>query len=150
MRAGKIWFVIGLLVIASVALVAQAADYVGSTRCKMCHKAQHASWSKTTHAKALDNAKASAKYQKVYCVRCHATDYDETLPGVQCEACHGPGSDYKKLSVMKDREKAIAKDLIIPAQETCDGCHIGNDHSTKKILAKEKGNIAAIHTFKKK
>lgn len=148
MKAGKIWLVMSVLVVASVALVAQAGDYVGDSKCKMCHKTQHASWLETTHAKALDDAKGAENYDKAACVTCHATNSDEAMPGVQCEACHGPGSDYKKMSIMKDREKAVANGLVIPDQAVCDACHTGDDHSSKKVLADEKGNNAAIHAFK--
>jgi len=43
--------------------------------------------------------------------------------GVSCESCHGPGSEYKKMSIMKDREKAIANGLIIPEEKVCLVCH---------------------------
>jgi hypothetical protein len=151
MREGKIWLMMSVLLVASVALVAQAGDYVGDAKCKMCHKDQHASWAETTHAKATEHAKASTDREfSADCLKCHATNADEALPGVQCEACHGAGSDYKKMSIMKDREAAVANGLIIPTQETCDSCHTGDDHSTKKVLADEKTNTAAIHTFKEK
>jgi len=43
--------------------------------------------------------------------------------GVQCEACHGPGSDYKAISVMKDKAAAVAAGLIIPDEAMCKKCH---------------------------
>ena len=43
--------------------------------------------------------------------------------GVQCEACHGAGSDYAKMHIMKDLEKAKAAGLIIPDEKTCLTCH---------------------------
>ena len=43
--------------------------------------------------------------------------------GVQCETCHGAGSDYLSLSTMKDRARAIAAGLIIPTKEACVKCH---------------------------
>jgi hypothetical protein len=54
---------------------------------------------------------------------CHATGASAELPGVQCEACHGPGSEYKSMKVMKDREASIAAGLIVPDEATCRGCH---------------------------
>ncbi len=47
--------------------------------------------------------------------------------GVACESCHGPGSEYKKSSIMKDRDAAIAAGLVIPDKTTCVTCH--NDKS---------------------
>mgnify|MGYP001819881094 FL=1 len=47
------------------------------------------------------------------------------MPGVGCEACHGPGSDYKSMKTMKDREASIAAGLVVPNEETCNSCHAG-------------------------
>ncbi len=141
-----------VMVIVTVAGVAQAQDhaYVGAKKCKMCHKVQFASWEQTTHAKALDDAKGSTDpaYDAGKCTACHATNNDEAMAGVQCEACHGPGADFKKMSVMKDREKAEANGLIIPTQENCNGCHKDEGHSKVVELAAEINNNAAIHEFK--
>ena len=52
------------------------------------------------------------------------------------------------MSIMKDREQAIANGLVVPTQATCDACHVGNDHSSKKLLAEEIMNKAAVHEFK--
>jgi len=147
--------VFGLVLVVSLAVMvgtyAQAADhaYVGAKKCKMCHKLQYTSWEGTTHAKATEAAKASTdrKYD-ASCLKCHATNADEALAGVQCEACHGPGADFKKMSIMKDREKAIANGLVLPTQETCNGCHTGDDHSSKVDFAKNVTNKKAIHEFK--
>lgn len=55
--------------------------------------------------------------------------------GVQCEACHGPGSDYKTMSVMKDKEKAVAAGLVLGDEKLCKTCH--NEESP--TFDKEKG-----------
>jgi len=148
-------FGFGIFVLAAVVLLAglpaQAGDhaYVGAAKCKMCHKVQYTSWQGTTHAKATDVAKASKDRKfEAGCLKCHATNGDENLAGVQCEACHGPGADYKKMSVMKDQAKSVANGLNIPSQATCNGCHTGDDHSHKVDFAKEINNKAAIHEFK--
>ena len=134
-----------------VAFSAQAGDheYVGAAKCKMCHKVQYSSWEATTHAKATDSAKASTDREySADCLKCHATNASEELSGVQCEACHGPGGDYKKMSIMKDPEAAKANGLIVPTQATCDGCHTGDDHAKKVVLADNLNNKDAIHEFK--
>ncbi len=121
------------LVIGVASLGAQYASaaptYIGAEKCKMCHKIQYTSWQTKPHAKATENAKASKdrKYD-ASCLKCHATNNDEAMAGVQCEACHGAGSDYKGIQVMKDKAKAVAAGLVIPTQGTCDGCHDGKDH----------------------
>lgn len=143
-----------LLVVALIMMAgsfAQAGDhaYVGAKKCKMCHKVEFTSWQGTVHAKATEVAKASTERKfEAACLKCHATNADEAMAGVQCEACHGGGADFKKMSIMKDRVKATANGLVIPTQDTCNGCHTGDDHSKKVELAKEINNKAAIHEFK--
>jgi hypothetical protein len=143
-----------LIAVVAVALVATAAiaqdhEYVGADKCKMCHKVQNASWEETTHAGSLEKAQASTDPAFTDdCLKCHATNASADLPGVQCEACHGPGGDYKKMSIMKDREAAMANGLIIPSQETCNQCHVDDGHSKTVVYADNLMNKAAIHEFK--
>jgi len=70
---------------------------IGVAKCQLCHKVQHASWSETAHAKRT--------------------------PPLDCESCHGPGSEYKGLTVMKDPEKARAAGLVDPTEVFCSKCH---------------------------
>jgi hypothetical protein len=123
---------------------AKKAAYVGSKACKICHATEKKGkmweiWMDSKHAKslaALDSAKGENKDPK--CLKCHTTGYGaggygaesmealasaEGLGSVGCEACHGPGSTYKSLAVMKNRESAIAAGLVIPTEATCTGCH---------------------------
>ncbi len=109
-----------IVVIASVA--SAAPTYIGADKCKLCHKLQYDSWSKTKHAKAFDSLKPEDRTKKE-CVDCHTTADRTDLPGVQCEACHGPGSEYKAISIMKDKAKAIAAGLKIPTEKDCVVCH---------------------------
>lgn len=121
---------------------------------------QYKSWQKTTMADSFENLKAGMKAgektkagldpNKDYthdesCVKCHTTGYgkpggftsiEETpdLAGVQCEGCHGPGSEYsavmkknkkewKKTGYTSEELKAIG--LVIPSEDeaVCLGCH---------------------------
>lgn len=141
-----------MAVVAMVAVgVAMAQDhtYIGSDKCKMCHKVQYNSWLETSHAKATEAAQGSTDPAfEDSCLKCHATNADASMSGVGCESCHGPGSDYKKMSIMKDREASIANGLIIPSQETCDQCHVDDGHSKAVDFAANKDNAAAIHEHK--
>ena len=140
---------VGAVVLGATLVMAQEHEYVGHEKCKMCHKVQHGSWLETTHAKATEAARESTDREYTSeCLTCHATNSTEELAGVQCEACHGPGADYKKMSVMKDREKAVANGLIIPSQETCNACHTGDDHSKSVVYEDMVDNKEAIHEFK--
>ena len=150
MKKQTLWIAIAIAVVAvSFSAQAQDHDFAGAAKCKMCHKVQYASWAETSHAKATDAAKAATDREySADCLKCHATNATEDHAGVQCEACHGAGNDYKKMSIMKDAEAAKANGLVIPTQATCDGCHTGEDHATKKVMADELNNKAAIHDFK--
>jgi RecJ-like exonuclease len=133
-----------VLLALAAAFVTAAPTYLGAEKCKMCHKIQYDSWAATKHAKATEDAKASTQWKfDASCLTCHATNKSETMAGVQCEACHGAGSDYKSIQVMKDKTKAVAAGLVLPSQETCNGCHDGKDHH-KQV----KFDRAVVHAHK--
>ena len=119
---------------------APAHEYVGAKKCKICHKTDGVfpSWETTLHATVWDKLtpeqQADKKYQKYYTTGTDAAG--ELLTGIQCEACHGPGSDYKSKKVMEDKEAAIAAGLVIPTAETCMKCH--NADATEKLAASAK------------
>jgi hypothetical protein len=130
---------------------APVPSYIGATKCKACHMApakgnQWKNWTESQHAKAfatLGTAEALAAAQKLgiatapqetpKCLACHVTGYSAPAEqkqatykadeGVTCEACHGPGSEYKDLKVMQDQAAAVAKGLIVPNEKTCTKCH---------------------------
>ena len=99
--------------------------YVGEKKCKMCHKVQFKTWSETRHAKAWESLKPEEQ-KKPECIECHSTGMnkkDSLLVTVSCEACHGPGSDYKKNKTMKDPKLASAAGLLPINEATCVRCH---------------------------
>lgn len=139
-------------------------QYVGVTKCAMCHKSkargnQVAAWESAKHSKAYetlgsDAAKEIGKKMGIEdpqkspkCLKCHVTAYgvDAKLlgskysmeEGVGCESCHGPGGDYMKLSVMKDQKQAIEAGLILPTEEVCVGCHNDESPTYQKFTYKE-------------
>jgi hypothetical protein len=136
------------------ALAQNGYSYIGAEACGMCHKTEKQGnqlkiWQGTPHAGAYEKLKteeadkiAKAKgfgtkaIETPDCLKCHAVGYNIDAPmlgkkfkvedGVQCESCHGPGSDYKKKSIMQDREKAVANGLLVyenPGAELCINCH---------------------------
>jgi hypothetical protein len=128
-----------------------AHKYIGVAKCGMCHKAeakgnQLAVWEKSKHAHAFETlagekALAIAKekglktppQQDSACLKCHVTGHGQAAElfeasfvkemGIQCESCHGAGSDYKSIKVMKDHDAAIAAGLIVPNEAVCIRCH---------------------------
>jgi len=137
-------FSLALLAGTSAALADPA--YIGAAKCKMCHKVQFTSWESLTHAKAFERLKPEEQ-SKAECLECHATGSSAELPGVQCEACHGAGSDYKSLKVMKERDASLAAGLLIPDQKTCEGCHVGAPHE-QPAFDFESARAGGIHEFK--
>ena len=131
MKRQILWIAIILAVVAvSSSAFAGDHEYVGAAKCKMCHKVQYASWEGTKHAKATETAKASTEREfSADCLKCHATNASEEMAGVQCEACHGAGKDYRKKKTMIDRELAESKGLVPRSQseKLCLDCH--NDES---------------------
>jgi hypothetical protein len=147
-----------LAVVASVASSAgsvRAQDnagntYLGVKACAgVCHKSEKQGnqlgiWEKTGHAQAytiLTTAKANdiAKSKGLAkpaaespeCLQCHTLKADANVDikeGVQCEICHGPGSGYKGLSVMKDKARSIAAGMTeykdaAAIEKQCRSCH---------------------------
>ncbi|RJQ44996.1 MAG: cytochrome C554 [Nitrospiraceae bacterium] len=148
---------------------ADAAEYNGAKKCKACHIKQFKSWEQTKMAKSFEQLKpgvsADAKKKanldpaKDYttdanCLKCHTTGYGKPggfksiadtpdLANVQCESCHGPGSEYNKL--MKENKEFKTADakkagLIIPSEDEkgCLSCHGGDSPFTEKVDAKYK------------
>ena len=132
----KALIVLGVFLFIGNISVAQQFKYIGAMKCKMCHNkpdkgAQYDTWLAGPHANAMKSLKGEDA-ENPECLRCHSTYHviDKSLrmsikadEGVSCEACHGPGSMYKSMSIMKDREKAIAKGLLVPTEEMCRKCH---------------------------
>ena len=131
---------------------AQPYGYEGAQVCGMCHKTEKQGqqlkiWSGSKHAqayKALQSDKANEIAMKKFnkkavdapeCLKCHVSGYnvDKALvgakfkmeDGVQCETCHGPGSAYKSMAVMKNKAESIKKGLVEhkDVAKFCVTCH---------------------------
>ncbi len=128
--------------------------YVGIKSCATtCHKGdskggQYEIWQGSKHSQAFVNLQTPAADQIALdkgfstlaaetplCIKCHVLGKDidsvemsdtfDKTEGVQCESCHGPGSEYKKISIMKDKQQAIDNGLILHdnGNEFCRTCH---------------------------
>ncbi|OHC72854.1 MAG: hypothetical protein A3H93_14280 [Rhodocyclales bacterium RIFCSPLOWO2_02_FULL_63_24] len=164
---------LGAAALACLAQAAVAApSYVGVKVCTKCHDLHGESWAGTSHSKAFESLKANTKADekkkakldpaKDYtkdkdCVGCHSTGFGkpggyalgkdpggpEKLGSVGCEACHGPGSDYreehgtaeKKLlrSQQSTPRKLIAgKGQNFDYEKACANCHLNFQGSPLK------------------
>jgi len=135
--------------VAAAGLYGQTCTYVGSAKCAICHKTesqgkQYPIWQGTKHSQSFaafstPQAADVAKQANVQnpaespdCLKCHAPLYEKAAElkaeGVTCEVCHGPGSEYKKLNIMKDKALATQNGLIIydnqdAIKKQCLTCH---------------------------
>jgi hypothetical protein len=161
--------VVGLLLLSFVVDAQQKAvhKYVGAKMCSFCHRGEKKGmvfeiWQKSKHAlayKTLEGADAAKivkekglkkpANESPECLKCHVpttgvdksllTSSYDTKDGVQCETCHGPGSDYKSITVMKDSTKAMAAGLIIAKDDPklCVKCHNSDSPTYKKFVYKD-------------
>ena len=160
----KAIFISALVLLTLSVVFAGDFSYVGATKCKMCHKGEKKGlvwekWEKGPHAKAFETLKAKGNEKKPECLTCHVTAFNSggykvgdansaTFEGVGCESCHGPGSVYKKMSVMKDKKKSMENGLIQPTEEMCKTCHNKKSPDFKGFNYKE--YLKKIdHTFTK-
>jgi YVTN family beta-propeller protein len=125
--------------------------YIGSQACGQCHDGptmghQFSKWRLSGHAKAyaalsLPEAKEITKLSGIteephrakMCLGCHATASEEEdwrhgeqfhlQDGLQCEACHGPGSEYATQEIMRDKNRALANGLRLLRNDDCMICH---------------------------
>ena len=125
--------------------------YVGVRVCSECHAGPEAGhqfsiWRRSAHAKAfatlaLPESEEIARISGIpepphearVCLGCHATgadveawERDETFhveDGIQCEGCHGPGSEYIDDAVMSDPQVAMERGLRKPEASDCMVCH---------------------------
>jgi len=142
--------------------------YVGVNNCaNTCHKGdskgrQLEIWQDSKHSqafKSLQTAEAdqiakdkgfnTSAAETPLCIKCHVLGKDidmaelndtfDKTQGVQCETCHGPGSEYKKISIMKDRQQAIANGLVLHdnGAEFCKTCHNSDSPTFKSFNYEE-------------
>ncbi len=139
--------------------------FVGARICKWCHYgikkgAVYEKWQKSPHARAFETLKANGEEKNPQCLECHTTGFNaggyklgeakaSGFEGVQCESCHGPGSDYRLMSIMKDKEQAAAMGLIEPTEAVCKKCH-HEKSPTFKGFEYKKARAVIDHTYRKK
>jgi 2',3'-cyclic-nucleotide 2'-phosphodiesterase (5'-nucleotidase family) len=99
--------------------------YLGGAICQRCHQKEYDQWASTPHAHAFATLQTDkGKEFDSGCVGCHVTGWDQPagytiqstgpdLKNVQCEACHGPGTEHDRSSPTK------------VGKEICLNCHTG-------------------------
>lgn len=129
--------------------------YLGVKACKMCHNKadegqQYTVWKSMAHSRAYEALKSEAALAiakernlpdapsvTADCVKCHVTGYDPArkvtprpltlVDSVQCESCHGAGSEHmaygKFLRMNKGKETDLPVGIVKPDVNTCVQCH---------------------------
>jgi len=109
------------------------AEFVGTAKCRNCHTKQYVQWKSTAHATAFTTLTNRHRNYFPNCVQCHVTAFqfapgfsmnkinDNTFQNVQCEMCHGPGSEHI--------EDPVKNSLLkVPSYGLCVQCH-DEEHS---------------------
>ena len=113
-----------------------APHYLGQSGCVNCHQTQYAQWRTTAHSRAWRTLVDLQKESTPRCVPCHVTGLGE--PGgfqavsdgaragdVQCEACHGMGSEHQRWQEKGNRV----------AESVCRSCHTSETSPTFSLAA---------------
>jgi hypothetical protein len=119
--------------------------YVGAASCKDCHETAVAFWTQTKHARAYATLVTVNKQFSLDCIRCHVTGWqqpggvcriDRTQLGgpgiqgkgvgrrdVQCEDCHGPGSEHVKDATGAFIQREVPESLCVRCHEAANSPH---------------------------
>jgi hypothetical protein len=138
-------------------------SFVGVQTCATCHKTEKQGmqldiWQKSKHSQAFktlqtENANVIAKEKGFTtpaaetdaCLKCHTSGHNvdasmlgekfKMEDGVQCETCHGAGSDYKTLKIMKSHEESVANGMteIKDVETFCKTCHNPESPTFKEV-----------------
>lgn len=145
-------------------------SYIGTETCGMCHKTDKQGkqldiWKNSVHSKAFTTltTEAADKIAKekgfetpaaktADCLKCHTSGHDVDVSligkkfkvedGVQCESCHGPGSEYKDMKIMKSREESVKNGLMVyeKTEDLCVKCHNSESPTFKEFNFDEMWN----------
>jgi hypothetical protein len=106
--------------------------YLGVGTCMGCHPEAFEAYTRSGHARAYRTLAAESVQRDTRCVGCHVTGYGERggfsgvrrmstmvdLIDVQCEACHGAGSNHSRDGAYREA-----------AKKSCVRCHTNEEDS---------------------
>ena len=113
-------------------LTEQAVDhFIGGDVCARCHKAEFDQWKTTPHATAFKTLETQKKESTPDCIPCHVLGYKKAggfqgnddaarLSNVQCESCHGMGTQHE----------AFPSQTARITEATCKTCHTVSNSPT--------------------
>jgi hypothetical protein len=126
------------------------AVFSGEEACAECHEGDYKIVQAHPHASAMIPLQRKQRYFIPRCFACHVTGYTfeggynggnprHPMRGVQCEACHGPGSRHAD-------DPEIAPPVPRPDRSTCESCH-DEENSPRFDDEFDRYWGAAKHTF---
>lgn len=116
--------------------------YVGSSKCRLCHRKFFIGRKKDPHDKSMESLEATGYETNSHCLTCHSTghgtktgyvskEWTPRLSNVQCEGCHGPGNVHIEIAkeTSRKREKFVeggflaGQDNPEVLKKMCTSCH---------------------------
>ena len=116
------------------------AEFVGSSKCRLCHLKEFKTWKATKHASNFETLIGDERTDPD-CVACHSTGYgkpggfiseEETpkLVNVGCESCHGAGSAHVDAAKNAPESGEWDTKTDKKPRTVCTNCH--NPHVNQK------------------
>mgnify|MGYP000021926840 CR=1 FL=1 len=113
--------------------------FVGAQTCSSCHVDQHNKWTQTIHANAFNTLVQAGHGNNPLCFPCHAVGYGKPsgfvdlqttphLANVQCENCHGPGSNHVADPGVVHLPRNVNSDMCGACHQSCHGLCGENHH----------------------
>jgi hypothetical protein len=107
--------------------------YLGLGVCRRCHEEEFDAYVSSAHAHAYETLSKQFRHRDSNCIGCHSVGYGEAggftgvriigsttdLIDVQCEACHGPGTEHSRDGIYNRT-----------AEESCTRCHTPEQDAT--------------------
>lgn len=110
--------------------------YVGNDKCRLCHRDFFVGRKQDPHDHAMSYITDSKYSTNASCLLCHSTGFgvktgfvsmEQTprLSNVQCEGCHGPGSNHLKIASIKKTGGGFLAGTDHPERlkKMCKVCH---------------------------
>lgn len=112
------------------------------TTCGNCHVGHQARWKQTKHAMAHQTLKDLNTAPTATCWGCHTVNErgnalttaagwnvksDSAYQDVQCEACHGPGTEHVQNPEIKSKTPLARVSMTVDGA-SCAACHSGSHH----------------------
>ncbi len=105
-------------------LGSQKESFLGARACKSCHQDTWAAYTASSHSQAFMSLRSKGQSNEPECILCHSTGYRyqngyaeerpfNKMVNVQCEACHGYGSEHAR----DGKWRAQAKDSCITCHD---------------------------------